>query len=216
MIILLVILSFFIIPFSGWIGDDTNDEKGNSEDEGLTAFEAKVIADQNIKKWNTDVLLKYVSSKIDITKSGRSSKWDFQYVKPLNESEQYITDQGTRIIQLDKKIVVYSNGTSELFPEGESGIVSKGLTKWTIDSDEAMEIIYLENHIKDFLKKYTDSTNGGLLLINNSWIITFSKSYAYTSDYSWIEILISASSGEIIFIEDDYNGVLVDNKEDFN
>ena len=189
----LYVFSITIVLKISMILPNTSSE---ATDNGITALEGKVIADETARGWNQDAVLVYVIKSSPIEDNGRCSQWRFKYWDGKTKNE-------TSCI----KIEVSSTGsiitrTTELYEENESPILN-----WSIDSDRAYELATTNSKIKRYLSNYLDEKIDGFILFgsnnnqNPRWKIEW-VSWG-NDDPHWAHIYIDAHTGEILEVEAD-------------
>lgn len=150
LILLISLLYYFVSVLE--INENKNEE--TQLNKYFTAREGKVIADKNAKKWREDAILLSISAfEKDTNNDGRSTAWEYLYYSPSSENNEQ--DQQTYYDVYDILINKELDGFNK---EAQLMVENSPLIDWKVDSNEAFEIAFDNETVKNFFIKYPDAS----------------------------------------------------------
>ena len=186
---LLSILVVFVVVVSALMYYQT--EHGEDKN-GITAMEAKAIADDVSLNWSKDATLVYVHGTRESQDNGKYMAWGFTYARSVNSN-------------ISIGIHVFSNGST--YEEIRTRYSFQyAIYNWTVDSDKAYSIALKNENIKAFLGKYPDAEVESFSLSSSGnsshpvWKIEW-VDWGFWDDPHWAKIQIDATSGEVLYAE---------------
>lgn len=174
--------------------------QSESDKNRITAQEGFEKAKDLSDSQNEKAVLESVACLDSPKKGGKSPRWSFDYIAPL-ENGTYVTSD--IIINGDLKGEVSIGGYVN-----KSKRTPKPLLNWTIDSDEAYDIAKENQKISGYLDEYDDAEVDQMQLDmweeyskdDAIWIIKWRSGGLGPR---WAEIVINAHTGDVLHVEAD-------------
>jgi len=189
--ILVIIVIVISIVFSS-----NNNPPEMQQIPGLTALEAKPVADKLVEPWSIDPFL-LSAQGYDMGDNGTFHSWFFFYGKwnYMNQLKGF-------------GVSIYSNGTNRTrLMDGR--YYYNPVVNVTVDSDDAFNIALTNDSLQDFIKGNNTDFNG-MILNKKSHNITWKMDWLYTIPgdpyYNvFAKVSVNAQTGEIEYVHiEDY------------
>jgi hypothetical protein len=163
----------------------------NEAEEGMTAIEGKVIADEVAKEWNDNATLYRVSVGEQSVPTGKAGLWQYYY-RTFDKN-----------FSADRQIVVYVyNETGVYYFPLALEANDTPIRNWEIDSDQAIDIALNNKTLSSYLTTNEigrERTLSFMLTMENKsypvWKISWDKEFD-VSDMDDARIKINATSGK--------------------
>ena len=184
-LIFIVITSFVI-----YMMEDSNNN-------GITAKQAKDFADPYAKNWSENATLIQIGTS-PISESGKADTWYVMYELP--------TKIGT--VGETKEFKVFSNGTVKEIFSSSGKYWGKSLEEnWSIDSDKLIAIATSDERMKEWLSNHHDAEiedfgiGINLEYSENPICVISWMSWGLWDNPQSARIIIDANTGEVLYVE---------------